>query len=68
MAKKKNAFDPIDARYTANWLRKCVAMERGEMSEKCKYYPEAGDDCINRLMERAAGHLETAARNAGLPV
>ena len=65
MAKKK-AFDPIDARYTANWLRKCVAMERGEMSERCRYCPEEGDDCINRLMERAAGNLEAAARDAGL--
>lgn len=64
---KKNPFDPIDARYTANWLRKCVAMERGELSEKCKYCPAAGNDCINRLMERAADNLEAAARNAGVP-
>ena len=66
MAKKK-PFGAIEAPYTANWLPKCVAMERGELYEKCKYCPAAGNDCINRLMERAADNLEASARNAGVP-
>lgn len=67
MAKpKKVEFDAYDARYIANWLRKCVAMERGERADRCKYCPCDGDDCMNRLMERAAAHLEAAARKEGL--
>lgn len=66
MAKKKQAFDAYDAKYIANWLKKCVAMDRGEMSYKCKYCPCAGDDCINNLMTKAASILEDAARKEGI--
>lgn len=65
MAKSKPMFDDHDAMYTANWLKKCVAMDRGEMSQKCKYCPCAGEDCINRLMTKAADILENAARKEG---
>ncbi len=68
MAKSKTTFDAYDAKYTANWMRKCVAMDRGEMSEKCKYCPCAGDDCINRIMTKAAGLLEDAARKEGIVI
>ncbi len=66
MSGKKQVFDAYDAKYTANWLKKCVAMDRGEMSQQCKYCPCAGDDCINNLMTKAASILEDAARKEGI--
>lgn len=66
MASQKPAFDPIEAQYMVNWMRKCVAMERNERSDKgCRYCPEAETGCINGLMERAATQLELAIKNKG---
>ncbi len=66
MAKNKQAFDAYDAKYIANWLRNCAAMDRGEISQRCKYCPCAGEDCINNIMLKAASILEDAARKEGV--
>lgn len=59
---KTEAFDPIEARYIANWMRRCNAMDAGERGGSCKYCPEVHGNCTTGLMERAAVQLELAAK------
>lgn len=59
---KKVAFDPIEAQYMANWMRRCNAMDAGERGGSCKFCPEVNGNCTSGLMERAAVQLELAAK------
>ena len=62
---KKEAFDPIEARYIINWMRRCNAMDAGERGGGCRHCPEVDGLCTSGLMERAAKQLELAIKIDG---
>lgn len=59
---KQEAFDEIEARCIATWMRRCNSMEANERGGSCKHCPEYAGDCTSGLMERAAVQLELAAK------
>lgn len=59
---KQGAFDEIEARYIATWMRRCNSMDAGERGGSCKFCPEVNGNCTSGLMERAAVQLELAAK------
>lgn len=59
---KQAEFDEIEARYIANWIRRCNAMDVGERGGSCRHCPEVNGNCTGGLMERAAVQLELAAK------
>ena len=59
---KQEAFDEIEARYIATWMRRCNAMDAGERGGSCRHCPEYGAGCTSGLMQRAAAQLELAAK------
>lgn len=61
---KQAEFDEIEARYIANWIRRCNAMDAGERGGSCRHCPEYEGECSTGLTERAAVQLELAVKMA----